>query len=147
MSGRACEKVAEPCQLGVYELDAKLVETHVHRLSKRGGGHSPRSVPEKKGLALSVGGDAGVDQSTGLGFWSHAPGSLAMPTSIVAGLREHQTRQNTQRDLAGDRWVDLGFVFATPQGKPLDGTATSKQFHHHLERAGLAQQTLPTING
>ena len=63
-----------------------------------------------------------------------------MPTSIVAGLREHQTRQNTQRDLAGDRWVDLGFVFATPQGKPLDGTAISKQFHHHLERAGLAQR-------
>src|SRR5437899_8389897 len=66
-----------------------------------------------------------------------------MPTSIVAGLREHQTRQNTRRDLAGDRWVDLGFVFATPQGKPLDGTAISKQFHHHLERAWAGSAALP----
>jgi len=66
--------------------------------------------------------------------------SLAMPASIVAGLREHQTRQNNEKRLAGDRWTDGGFVFATPEGNPLDGTAISKQFHHHLERVGLGQR-------
>ena len=66
--------------------------------------------------------------------------SLAMPSAIVLGLREHQNRQGAERRLAGDRWMEGGFVFATPEGKPLDGTAITKQFHRHLERAGLAQR-------
>jgi len=66
--------------------------------------------------------------------------SLAMPALIVAGLREHRTRQEAERRLAGARWADAGFVFTTSSGKPLDGTAISKQFHHHLETAGLAQR-------
>jgi len=66
--------------------------------------------------------------------------SLAMPGSIMAGLREHRARQDTERRLAGDRWAEGGFVFTTAAGGPLDGTTISKQFHHHLERAGLAQR-------
>jgi integrase len=66
--------------------------------------------------------------------------SLAMPRAIVVGLREHQNRQEAERRLAGDRWMEGGFVFTTPEGKPLDGTAITKQFHRHLERAGLAQR-------
>jgi integrase len=64
--------------------------------------------------------------------------SLAMPGSIVERLREHRARQGDEKRVAGDRWVDAGFVFTTLEGKPLDGTAISKQFHQHLERAGLA---------
>lgn len=66
--------------------------------------------------------------------------SLALPGSIVAGLREHRERQDAERRSAGDRWTGDGFVFTTQEGKPLDGTAISKQFHGHLERAGLAQR-------
>jgi integrase len=66
--------------------------------------------------------------------------SLAMPRAIVTAVREHRSRQETERRLAGDRWTEAGFVFTTPEGKPLDGTAITKQFHRHLERAGLAQR-------
>ena len=63
-----------------------------------------------------------------------------MPAAIVRALREHRNRQESERRLAGDRWADGGFVFTTPHGTPLDGTAITKQFHRHLERAGLAQR-------
>jgi len=66
--------------------------------------------------------------------------SLAMPVAIVTALREHRSRQDTERRLASDRWTEAGFVFTTPEGKPLDGTAITKQFHRHLERTGLAQR-------
>ena len=63
-----------------------------------------------------------------------------MPASIMTALREHRNRQEAERRLAGSTWTDAGFVFSTSEGKPLDGTAITKQFHCHLERAGLAQR-------
>jgi integrase len=66
--------------------------------------------------------------------------SLAMPVAIVTSLRKHRSRQESERRLAAGKWADGGLVFSTPEGKPLDGTAITKQFHRHLERAGLAQR-------
>jgi integrase len=66
--------------------------------------------------------------------------SLAMPATIVSGLREHRIRQDAERKLANERWTEAGFVFAGPEGKPLDGSAISKEFHRVLQRAGLAQR-------
>ena len=66
--------------------------------------------------------------------------SLAMPATIVSGLREHRIRQDVERKLANERWTDAGFVFAGPEGKPLDGSAISKEFHRVLQRAGLPQR-------
>ena len=66
--------------------------------------------------------------------------NLAMPTTIAASLREHRSRQDTERARANSSWTEMGLVFTTPEGKPLDGTAITKQFHRHLERAGLPQR-------
>lgn len=65
---------------------------------------------------------------------------IAMPATIVNGLREHRARQNAERARAGERWTDSGFVFTGPEGLPLDGSAISKQFHRVLDRAGLPQR-------
>jgi integrase len=66
--------------------------------------------------------------------------TIAMPTSIVNALKEHQSRQQAEKNEARERWTENGLVFATPFGKPIDATRVSKQFHHHLARAGLAQR-------
>ena len=63
--------------------------------------------------------------------------ALAMPTIIVNGLREHQARQDAERTQAGEQWAEAGLVFTGPEGRPLDGSAISKQFRRVLERAGL----------
>jgi integrase len=66
--------------------------------------------------------------------------SLAMPTAIVVGLREHRVRQDHERQRAGQAWIESGLVFTGGEGQPLDGTAITKQFHRHLDRAGLEQR-------
>ena len=66
--------------------------------------------------------------------------SLALPATIAVRLQEHRLRQDSERALAGSLWIESGLVFTTPEGKPLDGTAITKQFHRHLERAGLPQR-------
>jgi integrase len=63
-----------------------------------------------------------------------------MPASIVASLREHSHRQREERSIAGDRWIESGLVFTTPEGKPLEGTTVTRLFHGHLDRAGLPQR-------
>lgn len=66
--------------------------------------------------------------------------SLAMPHTIVKRLQEHRSRQEADRTLAGERWTDAGFVFTGSEGKPLDGTAITKQFHELLKHARLPQR-------
>jgi integrase len=66
--------------------------------------------------------------------------TLAMPPMITRSLEHHLARQQKERSAAGDRWTETGLVFATVEGKPLDGTAISKGFHRLLERAGLEQR-------
>ena len=66
--------------------------------------------------------------------------TLALPPSITKALDAHRDRQRDERAVAGEGWVDHGLVFTTIEGKGLDGTAITKQFHSILERAGLAQR-------
>jgi integrase len=66
--------------------------------------------------------------------------TLALPASIARSLNEHRERQLQERSAAGDKWIETGLVFTTPTGKPIDATKISKDFHRHLERAGLAQR-------
>jgi integrase len=63
-----------------------------------------------------------------------------MPTSIVGALKAHHGRQQEEKAAAGDRWVENGLVFTRPSGKPIDPTRVSKDFHKHLDRAGLSQR-------
>jgi len=58
--------------------------------------------------------------------------TVTMPAALVATLREHRVRQ-----LKEQLRIDGGFVFAHPDGSPLDGTVVTHQFQRLLKRAGL----------
>jgi len=66
--------------------------------------------------------------------------TLAMPPMITKSLEQHRVRQRQERSNAGNRWAETDLVFASTEGKPLDGTAISKGFHSLLKRAGLQQR-------
>jgi integrase len=58
--------------------------------------------------------------------------TITMPAAVINALREHQRRQ-----LKEQMRIDGGFVFAHPDGSPLDGTVVTHQFQKLLKRAGL----------
>ncbi|HEY8864495.1 MAG TPA: site-specific integrase, partial [Candidatus Dormibacteraeota bacterium] len=60
--------------------------------------------------------------------------TITMPATVVNALRDHRRRQqDEQRPI-----VQLaGFVFAHPDGSPLDGSVVTHQFQKLLKRAGL----------
>lgn len=66
--------------------------------------------------------------------------TLAMPPMIAKALKDHRGRQERERNAAGDHWREVGLVFTTPIGTPLDGTAVTKSFHQVLQKAGLPQR-------
>lgn len=63
--------------------------------------------------------------------------TIALPPMIISSLRAHHARQLEQRLKAGDRWRDMGLVFTTGIGTPVDHRALSREFHALLEAAGL----------
>jgi integrase len=66
--------------------------------------------------------------------------TLALPASITKALLAHRNQQRDERIAAGERWTDSGLVFTTAEGRGLDGTAITKQFHAKLAHAGLPQR-------
>jgi hypothetical protein len=48
-----------------------------------------------------------------------------LPQTVVSP-RAHHDRQQVDRVIAGERYAGHGFVFATPTGEPLEGTAVYK---------------------
>jgi integrase len=66
--------------------------------------------------------------------------TLRLASVVIEGLREHRTRQLSERLVAGSRWADLGYVFATRQGRPLMARNVLRDLHRHLEVAGLPRQ-------
>ncbi len=66
--------------------------------------------------------------------------TLALPASIASSLKEHHDRQLKEREAAGNNWTETDLVFTTAAGKPIDATRISKDFHRHLDRAGLPQR-------
>jgi integrase len=66
--------------------------------------------------------------------------TLAMPASTVKNLRERRERQIHEKAEAGEDWIETGLVFTNANGKPVDASLVSKQFHQQLDRAGLAQR-------
>jgi len=66
--------------------------------------------------------------------------AIALPSSIAAGLVQHRERQAGERRNAASRWETSDLVFTTEQGRPLDGTVVSHDFHRKLTKAGLPQR-------
>ena len=66
--------------------------------------------------------------------------TLRLSPDVVAILRSHKARQAAERLVAGTRWQDRGFVFASPFGTPLNTSNVTHAFQAALERAGLPRQ-------
>jgi integrase len=63
--------------------------------------------------------------------------TIALPTVAVTALRAHRVRQLEARLVAGGRWQDLGFVFASGIGTPLDPRNVTREFKSLLAAAQL----------
>jgi integrase len=66
--------------------------------------------------------------------------TIALPAIAVVALRAHRVRQLEGRLAAGGAWQDLGFVFASGIGTPLDPRNVTREF-----KALLASADLPPI--
>jgi len=59
---------------------------------------------------------------------------------VLSALVEHRQAQQRQREEAGERWREQGFVFTNGQGGPLDGhNLARRHLPRILEEAGLPQ--------
>ncbi|ADJ41835.1 phage integrase [Amycolatopsis mediterranei S699] len=63
--------------------------------------------------------------------------SLALPGRAVEALERQKLRQKHQRESAGDRWQELGIVFASDVGTQLDAANVRRGFRRILKLAGL----------
>jgi integrase len=77
----------------------------------------------------------------GLSFTSPKRGktrSVRLTPTAVAALKVHRATQNEERLKADSLWQDLGLVFTSTIGTPVDvGNLTYRSFRPLLERAGL----------
>jgi len=63
--------------------------------------------------------------------------TIRLPQIAAKALQTQRARQNEERLAAGGRWNDLGFVFGTSIGTPLDARNLTRHFARVLTRAGL----------
>lgn len=63
--------------------------------------------------------------------------TITMPGVVVQALRDHRVRQLEERLVAGAAWQDLGLVFTTTIGTPIDARNLTRAFVALLNRAGL----------
>lgn len=63
--------------------------------------------------------------------------SLEMPERLRAALLDHRRRQAEERLRLGPYWHDLGLVFPSGTGKPIDHWSLQRQFDALTKRAGI----------
>ncbi|MCC7019990.1 MAG: site-specific integrase [Ardenticatenales bacterium] len=63
--------------------------------------------------------------------------TISIPAVAVDALRQHRARQHRERLAAGDTWHDMGLVFSTSLGTPMDGPNVTHIFQKLLKEAGL----------
>jgi len=67
--------------------------------------------------------------------------TLDLDADAIAALLAHRDRQTFQRLAIVDGYTDLGIVFASERGTPLDQGNVTRRFKRALKRAGLPQTT------
>ncbi len=65
--------------------------------------------------------------------------TVAMPDCVATALRGHRARQAEERLLAGSRWQDLGLVFTTRKGTPIEPRRLDTEFKRILRNAELPE--------
>jgi integrase len=68
--------------------------------------------------------------------------TVALDATTVAALRGHRARQQAERDAAGARWTETGYVFTTPLGKPVGPDRLTRLFRGLVGESGLPPVTL-----
>ncbi len=71
--------------------------------------------------------------------------SLSVPAPVMASLREHRRRQVAERLAVGETWRDLGFVFASGIGTPLEAHAVTHRLTRQLAAAGLPRVSFHSL--
>jgi integrase len=62
---------------------------------------------------------------------------VKLPSLAVEGLSQHRLRQVEEKLAAGPAWQELGFVFTTRIGTPIDGNNLYREFKQILKAADL----------
>lgn len=62
---------------------------------------------------------------------------VPLPGVVVRALRGHRKAQEAERLALGPRWPDLGYVFTTPVGTPIDPRNCTRMVQNAVRRAGL----------
>ena len=68
---------------------------------------------------------------------SHSRRWIALSPSLALVLRQYKAEQEAQRALLGKSLTDDDFVFAHPDGTPLDPSTVSHAFNKIIRKAGL----------
>jgi integrase len=63
--------------------------------------------------------------------------TIAIDKATARLLREHEQRQESDRDRCGERWHEAGYVFTWPDGLPLRPDYLTSQFAFLARKAGL----------
>lgn len=63
--------------------------------------------------------------------------TIALPAVTVSALRRHQTRQEQERDLAGMRWKESGYVFTTRIGTAIERRNLLRDWYRIMAVADL----------
>lgn len=71
--------------------------------------------------------------------------SVPLPPSVLLALRQWRARQNEERLIMGDAWVDTGLVFTTPLGTMVDPDNLAHMLARVARRAGLSGVTAHTL--
>src|SRR6266513_1988069 len=67
---------------------------------------------------------------------------IGLPTQLVALLQVHRAEQEQERVSAREIWHGEGWVFATPDGQPLNPNSDYYEWKRLLKEAGLREARL-----
>lgn len=67
---------------------------------------------------------------------------VGLPDPLIVLLKAHREAQEAERTAARQLWHDEGWVFATPEGRPLNPSTDYHEWKDLLEEAGLPERRL-----
>ncbi|MGZ4508199.1 MAG: site-specific integrase, partial [Blastococcus sp.] len=68
--------------------------------------------------------------------------TIKLPDALREALRVHRLRQAEQRVAAANSWMDRGFVFSQPNGRPIDARRDWLDWKALLKTAGIRDARL-----
>lgn len=93
-----------------------------------------RECPDRVGGGWEFTRRKGVKPGTG-----KAKIVITLPKPLVADLRQHRAKQNTEKLAAGNEWEDWDLVYCQPNGKPIDARQDWLEWRDLLEEADVRE--------